>query len=42
LVTISTNPKPRERPVSRSVTMVADSTEPTAANASRRLSVEVE
>src|SRR5262245_5048406 len=41
-VAISTNPKPRERPVSRSVTTLADSTLPTAANASRRRSLEVE
>src|SRR5437763_2523232 len=39
---ISTNPKPRERPVSRSVTTLADSTAPHAANASRRRSLEVE
>src|SRR5204862_6806034 len=41
-VAISTNPKPRERPVSRSVTTLADSTAPHAANASRRRSLEVE
>src|SRR4029450_13579987 len=41
-VAISTNPKPRERPVSRSVTTLADSTLPTAAKASRRRSLEVE
>src|SRR5262245_64812874 len=38
----STNQKPRERPVSRSVTTLADSTQPTAAKASRRRSLEVE
>src|SRR5437773_1481022 len=41
-VAISTNPKPRERPVSRSVTTLADSTLPAAAKASRRRSLEVE
>src|SRR5437867_7451872 len=41
-VAISTNPKPRDRPVSRSVTTLADSTLPTAAKASRRRSLEVE
>src|SRR5262245_66232421 len=41
-VAISTKPKPRERPVSRSVTTLADSTLPTAAKASRRRSFEVE
>src|SRR5207245_10922770 len=41
-VAISTNPKPRDRPVSRSVTTLADSTAPAAAKASRRRSVEVE
>src|SRR5215470_679319 len=41
-VAISTNPKPRERPVSRSVTTLADSTPPTAANASRKRSLDVE
>src|SRR5438445_591542 len=41
-VAISTKPKPRERPVSRSVTTLADSTLPHAANASRRRSVDVE
>src|SRR5690242_17259678 len=39
---ISTKPKPRERPVSRSVTTLADSTLPHAANASRSRSVDVE
>src|SRR5882724_13163301 len=33
---ISTKPNPRERPVSRSVTTVADSTPPAAAKSSRR------
>src|SRR5436309_15663370 len=33
-VSISTKPKPRERPVSRSVTMEADSTAPTSENRS--------
>src|SRR2546428_691020 len=41
-VAISTNPKPRDRPVSRSVTTLADSTAPAAEKASRRRSVEVE
>src|SRR2546425_7026710 len=41
-VAISTNPKPRERPVSRSVTTRADSTLPTAAKTSRRRSLDVE
>ena len=41
-VAISTNPKPRERPVSRSVTTAADSTLPTAAKTSRSRSLEVE
>src|SRR6267143_1703490 len=41
-VAISTNPKPRDRPVSRSVTTLADSTLPAAAKASRRRSLEVE
>src|SRR5207249_2391265 len=41
-VAISTNPKPRDRPVSRSVTTLADSTVPAPAKASRRRSVEVE
>src|SRR6266478_2758133 len=41
-VAISTNPKPRDRPVSRSVTTLADSTLPTAAKASRRRSLDVE
>src|SRR2546430_4304653 len=41
-VAISTNPKPRDRPVSRSVTTLADSTVPAAAKASRRPSLEVE
>src|SRR5687768_16547729 len=41
-VAISTKPKPRERPVSRSVTTLADSTLPQAAKASRSRSVEVE
>src|SRR5688500_2781892 len=41
-VAISTKPKPRERPVSRSVTTAADSTLPVAAKTSRRRSLEVE
>src|SRR5207302_3770656 len=41
-VVISTNPKPRDRPESRSVTTLAESTPPTAANASRRRSLDVE
>src|SRR5438093_2217290 len=41
-VAISTNPKPRERPVSRSVTTTADSTLPVSANSSRSRSLEVE
>src|SRR6266849_6475207 len=41
-VAISTKPKPRERPVSRSVTTAADSTWPAAANTSRSRSVDVE
>src|SRR5919206_1746543 len=41
-VAISTKPKPRERPVSRSVTTAADSTVPVAAKTSRRRSLEVE
>src|SRR6266446_109371 len=41
-VAISTKPKPRDRPVSRSVTTLADSTLPVAAKASRRRSLEVE
>src|SRR5262245_2266038 len=41
-VAISTNPKPRDRPVSRVVTKLADSTLPTDAKASRRRSLEVE
>src|SRR5215831_4285815 len=41
-VAISTNPNPRDRPVSRSVTTLADSTEPILAKASRRRSLEVE
>src|SRR5437867_1133731 len=41
-VAISTKPKPRDRPVSRSVTTLADSTLPVAAKASRRRSFEVE
>src|SRR5262249_47208561 len=40
-VAISTNPKPRDRPVSRSVPTLADSTLPTAAKASRRRSLAV-
>jgi hypothetical protein len=40
-VDISTNPKPRERPVSRSVITRAELTIPKRANASRRLSFEV-
>src|SRR5512145_1628492 len=39
---ISTNPKPRERPVSRSVITAADCTGPNRANASRRPSLDVE
>jgi hypothetical protein len=42
VVAISTNPKPRDRPVSRSVMTAAESTAPNRANAARRLSVEVE
>ena len=42
LVAISTNPKPRDRPVSRSMTTAADSTAPAWANVSRRRSVDVE
>src|SRR2546428_8369823 len=41
-VAISTKPKPRERPVSRSVTTRADSTLPIAAKTSRRRSLDVE
>jgi len=41
-VDISTNPKPRDRPVSRSVITAAESTPPYLAKASRRRSVEVE
>src|SRR5437879_7988176 len=41
-VAISTKPKPRDLPVSRSVTTLADSTLPVAAKASRRRSLEVE
>jgi hypothetical protein len=39
---ISTKPKPRDRPVSRSVITAAESTAPNRANVSRRRSVEVE
>src|SRR5712664_1388108 len=39
---ISTKPKPRERPVSRSVITAADITSPKRANAPRRPSLEVE
>jgi hypothetical protein len=39
---ISTNPNPRDRPVSRSVMTAAESTPPYLANVSRRRSVEVE
>jgi hypothetical protein len=39
---ISTNPNPRDRPVSRSVITAAESTPPYRANVSRRRSVEVE
>jgi len=42
LVAISTKPKPRERPVSRSIMTTADSTIPYRANAVRRPSFEVE
>src|SRR5206468_7934771 len=42
VVAISTNPKPRDRPVSRSVTTLADSTVPIWAKVSRRRSLEVE
>src|SRR5438876_9035656 len=41
-VAISTKPNPRERPVSGSITTVADSTPPACANTSRRRSLEVE
>jgi hypothetical protein len=41
-VDISTNPNPRDRPVSRSVITAAESTAPYRANASRRRSVDVE
>src|SRR5881397_1335984 len=41
-VAISTKPNPRERPVSRSVTTVADSTAPAWANSSRSRSLDVE
>src|SRR5262249_62407195 len=41
-VAISTKPKPRERPVSRSITTAADSTTPACANTSRNRSVDVE
>ncbi len=40
-VAISTKPKPRDRPVSRSVMTAADSTTPYRAKAARRLSFEV-
>src|SRR5260370_18758415 len=40
-VALSTKPKPRGRPVSRSVTTAADSTSPAAAETSRSLSVAV-
>lgn len=39
---ISTKPKPRDLPVSRSVMTAAESTTPNRANASRSRSVEVE
>src|SRR5207253_4326839 len=39
---ISTNPKPRERPVSRSVTTVADSHVPTCANSDSSSALVVE
>src|SRR6266705_6882463 len=42
VVAISTKPNPRERPVSRSVTTVADSTPPAWANTSRNRSLDVE
>src|SRR3989442_14432138 len=42
VVAISTKPKPRERPVSRSVITAADITSPKRANAPRRPSLEVE
>ena len=42
VVAISTKPKPRERPVSRSVITAAESTAPKRANAARNHSVEVE
>src|SRR5437667_6807286 len=41
-VAISTKPKPRDRPVSRSVTTVGDWTSPKPAKASRRRSFDVE
>src|SRR3990172_8248374 len=41
-VAISTNPNPRERPVSRSVTTLADSTDPTPAHAPRSPALDVE
>jgi len=41
-VAISTNPKPRERPVSRSVITIAEFTGPNRANASRSPSLAVE
>src|SRR5437870_9305274 len=42
VVAISTKPKPRERPVSRSVITAADITSPKRAKAPRRPSLEVE
>jgi hypothetical protein len=42
VVAISTKPKPRERPVSRSVITAAESTAPKRAKAARNPSVEVE
>jgi hypothetical protein len=42
VVAISTNPKPRERPVSRSVMTAAESTAPKRAKAARNPSVDVE
>jgi hypothetical protein len=41
-VAISTKPKPRERPVSRSFITAADVTDPNLVNASRKRSDEVE
>jgi hypothetical protein len=42
VVAISTKPKPRERPVSRSVITAAESTVPNRAKAARNPSLEVE